>query len=95
MRDALLGGSGLSRSLWRALGFAGLFGVVAFAFGVIWPLIAVGKVEAIMALFPFWLSSLFVLPLLAFVIALIAGPQQLRHAEWECLDLSVAVAPSV
>ena len=94
IRDSLLGRPGVTQSFWRALGFAGLFGVVAFASGVIWPLIGLGNVEATLALFPFWLSSLFVLPPLTFVFTLISGRQQLRHTEWECLDLSAAVATS-
>jgi hypothetical protein len=87
MRDRLCGGLGVSRSWLGAAGLGALAALVVVGSCLGFGLLAQGKlsigVELLRQLFP-----IAVLAPLAFVLrGLISGPAEIRHTEWECLDI--------
>jgi hypothetical protein len=91
MRDALLGRMEVRRSPLRATCFALLFGLVLVASG---PAIAVLALGAVVSNVWLLLPDFLVLGALGLGFALfyarVNGPAEIRHTEWECLDIGVA-----
>lgn len=87
-RDSCLGRLGVTRSLSRALGFAVLFAIIPFVAGIAWALVAFRDPRVSLALFPHWFSALLAAPLLLCIATFVVGKAQLRHTEWECLDIT-------
>jgi len=87
IRDRLCGRFGVSRSWLRAAGLGALAALVVvgscFGFG----LLAQGElaigVELLGQLFPIAVLA----PLALMLRGLISGPAEIRHAQWECLDI--------
>jgi hypothetical protein len=91
MRDALLGRMEVRRSLLRATGFALLFGLVLFTSGPAIAVLSLGDVASgVWLVLPDFLILASVGLGFALFYALVNGPAEIRHTEWECLDIGVA-----
>jgi hypothetical protein len=87
MRDRLCGGLGVQRSWPRAavLGLLAALGVQAS--GVAFTLLGLNSVEASLELFFLWWPGVIFAPLWLAAYGLTCGPREIRHTEWECLDI--------
>jgi hypothetical protein len=88
MRDALLGRMEVRRSPLRTVGFAALFALVLLASGPALAVLSLGDVTTGVELL---LPQSFLIAGVglgcALVYALLNGPAEIRHTEWECLDI--------
>jgi len=87
MRDRLCGGLGMPRSWPRAAAFGLLAALGVQASGLAFTLLGLSSIEASWDLFFLWWPGVVFTPLWFAAYGLTCGPREIRHAEWECLDI--------
>jgi hypothetical protein len=89
MRDRLLGGLGVQRS-WRHVAVYGMLSILVFlANGFSFGFLGIGDAAEGWKLMAYGAPFALGVPLWMGLIARFHGPGQIRHTEWECLDIGV------
>ena len=94
MRDRLLGAFGLTRSWWRVVAYVLASTVMVECSLLVFLWAVAGQFGDDWSLLLAQSPGHSVVPLLGVFIAWFAGPAEVRHTEWECLDIRGDAIPS-